>query len=114
MTVMIGGAHDPTALELDDRALLRTVREDLQTTLGIRAEPYFVRIIRWPRGIPQYTLGHRERLRTIERRLQRYRGLWITGNSIHGVSINSCVSEAERIAESVLEYLVGRGTRPAV
>ena len=81
---------------------------NLRTTLGIRADPYFVRIIRHPRGIPQYTLGHRDRLRGVERRLADRPGLWIAGNSLHGVSINACVAESSGVAESVLDFLQGR------
>jgi oxygen-dependent protoporphyrinogen oxidase len=104
-TVMVGGAHDPQATELDDRELLSRVRQDLKTTLDIHAEPYFVRIIRHPRGIPQYTLGHRSRVETVERRLAEFPGLWIAGNSLRGVAINACVAEAAGVAEAALEYL---------
>jgi oxygen-dependent protoporphyrinogen oxidase len=105
MTVMVGGAHDPEAAALDDARLLRLVREDLRATLGVRADPYFVRILRQPRGIPQYTLGHRARLNTVERRLAERPGLWIVGNSLRGISINACVAESPGVAEAVLEHL---------
>jgi oxygen-dependent protoporphyrinogen oxidase len=105
MTVMVGGAHDPDAAGLDDDDLLRLVNEDLRRTLGIHANPYFVRIIRHPRGIPQYTMGHGARLSTIERRLTERPGLWMTGNSLRGISINACVAEAPGVADEVLEFL---------
>jgi oxygen-dependent protoporphyrinogen oxidase len=105
MTTMIGGAHDPQAVELDDRRLLETVYEDLKTTMSIMIRPYFSRIVRWPRGIPQYTVGHPARLRQVEDRLTRHPGLFVSGNSHRGISVNSCVEEAPRIAETVLEFL---------
>ena len=108
MTVMLGGALDPEGVGLEDRELLRIVRRDLQMTLGVHANPYFTRIVRHPRGIPQYTMGHRRRLDTIERRQATMPGLWITGNSLRGVAINSCVAEATEVADAALNFLSGR------
>lgn len=105
MTSMIGGAHDPDVLELSDRELVRIVREDLRRCMGIVAEPYFVKLFRHPKGIPQYTLGHPERLRTIERRLRSHPGLAVCGNSYRGISVNACIEEAPRIADDVIAYL---------
>jgi oxygen-dependent protoporphyrinogen oxidase len=107
-TVMVGGAHDPALAALNDTDLLRLVREDLRATLGIHANPYFERIIRHPRGIPQYTLGHRERLEVVERRLAARPGLWITGNSLRGVSVNACVAEAPGVAAAAMSFLERR------
>ena len=113
-TVMIGGAHDPEGARLGDAKLLRLAREDLQLTMGIHANPYFVRVIHHPRGIPQYTMGHRDRLRTIENRLERTPGLWIAGNSLRGVAINSCVTEAPGVAEAAQEFLEQRAKAAAI
>ena len=107
MSVMLGGALDPEGVELEDPELLRIVRGDLQVTLGVHADPYFTRIVRHPRGIPQYTMGHRRRLGTIERRQATMPGLWVTGNSLRGVAINSCVAEATQVAKSALDFLSG-------
>jgi oxygen-dependent protoporphyrinogen oxidase len=105
MTTMVGGAHDPAATKLDDEELVALVRQDLQTTMGITARPYFVRIHRWPRGIPQYTIGHPERMRRIDECLERHPGLWLTGNAYRGVAMNACIEEAPGVAERVLEFL---------
>ncbi len=100
--VMIGGARDPQAVELDDAELLRIVRSELATTMGLHARPEFVRIIRHRRGIPQYTVGHLSRLERIDARLKEHPGLYLAGNSYRGVSINSCVAEAGPLAERIL------------
>ena len=104
-TLMIGGTHDPEGARLGDAKLVRLAREDLQLTMGIHANPYFVRVIHHPRGIPQYVMGHRERVQTIERRLDETPGLWIAGNSLRGVAINSVVAEVPGVAEAALEFL---------
>ena len=105
LTSMIGGAHDPHAVDLDDESLMKVVRDDIKRTMSIMVRPYFTRIVRWPRGIPQYTLGHPERMRAIEDRLQQHPGLFVSGNSYRGISVNACVEEAPQVAEAALEFL---------
>ncbi len=112
MTSMIGGANDPEALDLDDRALIRVVRQDLRTCTAVETEPEFERVFRHPRGIPQYTVGHQQRLRSIDRRLAEHPGLHVAGNSYHGISVNLCVDEAPRVADAVLAGL-GNGAAVA-
>jgi oxygen-dependent protoporphyrinogen oxidase len=105
MTIMIGGAHDHGVLELSDAELTAIILGDLSRTMGIAAKPYFTRLIRQPRGIPQYTLGHPERLERIAARLQEHPGLYLSGNSYRGISVNACIEEAPGIAEEILEFL---------
>lgn len=104
ITAMVGGAHDPTAVELGDEKLMALTRKDLQTTMGVLVAPYFSRIIRHARGIPQYDLGHVARLSAIDARLAGFPGLWISGSSLRGISVNSCVAQAPRLAEAALEF----------
>jgi oxygen-dependent protoporphyrinogen oxidase len=106
-TVMIGGAHDPGAVGLGDDELTAIILSDLASTMGIEARPYFTKLIRHGRGIPQYTLGHSERLERIGSVLERHPGLWLSGNSYHGISVNACIEEAPGIAEKVLGFLAG-------
>jgi oxygen-dependent protoporphyrinogen oxidase len=105
ITLMIGGAHDPEAVQMEDRELVAIGRRELQTAMGIQIPPYFTKIFRHPHGIPQYEIGHLERLATIDRRLALYPGLFVSGNSYRGIAINSCVDEAPRIADAVVQFL---------
>jgi oxygen-dependent protoporphyrinogen oxidase len=105
LTCMIGGRHDPAANALDDGALLRHVIDDVRPLLGIRGEPAFVRVFRWAQGIPQYEIGHLERVRRAREDVQGHRGLLLGGNSIAGVSFNQCIAHAEALAEQMLEHL---------
>lgn len=112
---MIGGALDQRITLLDDEEILRIVKSELTTTMGLGVEPEFVRIIRHSRGIPQYTVGHLTRLHRIDRLLHAHPGVFLAGNSYRGVSINSCIAEAGSIADTVLAYLsrVRRGASSA-
>jgi oxygen-dependent protoporphyrinogen oxidase len=102
LRVIVGGARDCTAVSLTDDELLDTVGRDLATTMHLTAAPEFVRITRHPRGIPQYERGHLARLERLDALASSHRGLYFAGNSYRGVSMNSCISEADRIAEAVL------------
>jgi oxygen-dependent protoporphyrinogen oxidase len=90
-------------VQLSDDRLLDIVRHDLARAMGLSAVPEMVRVIRHPRGIPQYVRGHIAILDQIAHRLEHHPGLFVAGNSYRGVSINSCVAEADTIAESVLQ-----------
>ena len=102
LRVMLGGALDPDAVSLSDAEMIRTVRDDLQRTMGLCAVPEFIRIIRHRRGIPQYVGGHLDRLARIDAALARLPGLHLAGNSYRGVSINNCIAEAPMVADAAL------------
>lgn len=99
---MVGGARTPELALLPDEQLISRVRADLQDILGLKAEPDFIRIFRHTRAIPQYLVGHAARLKSIDEKLQRHPGLVLTGNAFKGVSLNDCVVNAWKTAESIL------------
>jgi oxygen-dependent protoporphyrinogen oxidase len=105
--VMLGGARDPERVATEDDRLVWTAREGLATTMGLRAAPVWTRVVRYPIGIPQYTVGHLDRVASIEAALTRLPGLFVTGNSYRGVSINACVTDAKAIALRVLDRQAG-------
>jgi oxygen-dependent protoporphyrinogen oxidase len=107
-TTMLGGAHDPQAIDLDDREVSAAVRQDFTRIMEIATQPHFSKVIRHPRGIPQYTVGHLDRLERLASGVARHPGLWVAGNSYHGISVNACVEEAPQIAEAALEFLADR------
>ena len=99
---MVGGARSPELAMLPDEQLISRVRSDLQDILGLKAEPDFIRIFRHQRAIPQYEVGHAARLEAIEEKLQQHPGLVLTGNAFKGVSLNDCVVNAWKTAQSLL------------
>ena len=64
-----------------------------------------MRLFRWPRAMPQYTLGHLERVAALEQRLQANPGLFVTGSAYRGVGLPDCIASGERAAESVIHYM---------
>ena len=99
---MVGGARTPQLAELPDDQLLDRVRADLKDITGLAAEPEFTRIFRHEKAIPQYVVGHATRLEAIERVLEKHPGLVLTGNAYRGVSLNDCVVNAWKTAESLI------------
>lgn len=104
---MLGGAGDPAAVGMTDQELWQTARKELGSLLGIRGDPVVIRIYRWEKGIPQYTLGHLDRLARIETRRAKHPGLHILGNAYHGVGLNDCVKMAH-----VAAGRIGRESAP--
>jgi oxygen-dependent protoporphyrinogen oxidase len=83
---------------------------DLKDIMGITAEPDFIRIFRHKKAIPQYIVGHAARLAEINKQLQQHPGLLLTGNAFKGVSLNDCVVNAMRTAQSLFPPPVRAGS----
>jgi oxygen-dependent protoporphyrinogen oxidase len=104
----IGRAGDDDVLNQSDEVLLRLVRDELRSVLGITTEPLLDRIFRWPQAMPQYTLGHLERLATIDRRLAHHPGLFVAGNAYRGIGIPDCVASGEQAADKALAFFAAQ------
>jgi oxygen-dependent protoporphyrinogen oxidase len=104
LRAMVGGWRRPEAAAWDDARLLECVRADLRQALGIRAAPVFHHIVRWHRAIPQYHLGHLQRVARIKERTLNHPGLFLGGNAYHGIALNDCTEQAGILAASVLDY----------
>jgi oxygen-dependent protoporphyrinogen oxidase len=102
---MMGGATNPRAIDLSETEVKAKVMADLKNIMGIDAEPDFVRIFRHPKAIPQYIVGHGRRLQKLDEHLQKYPGLFFTGNAFLGVGINDCVNASNQIADRVICYV---------
>ncbi len=103
LRAFFGGSRSPQSMELSDDELLRTVRRELDVLLGIRGEPLFHRIYRWPRSNPQYDVGHLERVAEIEGGMPP--GMFITGSPYKGVGLPDCVKQAQETAATVVGRL---------
>jgi oxygen-dependent protoporphyrinogen oxidase len=108
LRAMCGGWHRGEMVGWSDDRLLEAVRRELHRLMHITAAPCFHTIIRWDRAIPQYQLGHLERVRRIEEGAGRWPGLFPAGNAYHGVAINDCTQQSAVLVGKVQQYLVGR------
>jgi oxygen-dependent protoporphyrinogen oxidase len=101
----IGRAGQEGALAKTDEELLGLVRDELRAALGITAIPLLHRVFRWPKAMPQYTLGHLDRLAVIERRLNQYPGLYVAGNGYRGIGLPDCIVSGETAATQALTFI---------
>ncbi|TLM77481.1 MAG: protoporphyrinogen oxidase, partial [Actinobacteria bacterium] len=83
----VGGPHNQAIMDRSDEELIDTVLEQLRSIVGVSkdAKPLFARIFRWHRGMPQYTLGHLDRVEQIEDRSAQIKGFALAGGSYRGV-----------------------------
>jgi oxygen-dependent protoporphyrinogen oxidase len=105
LRVFIGGATHPEQFDRDDAAIGDLVRRELGDLIGASGDPLFLRIGRHPRSMPQYVLGHLDRIAAIRLRLARYPRLYLAGIAYDGVGIPDCIHAAETTADALLEAL---------
>ena len=101
LRAFIGRAGDDDIAAAPEHDLLEMARDEWRTTLDISAVPTLTRVYRWPRGMPQYTLGHADRMAMIHARLQATPGLFLAGNGYRGVGIPDCIQAGETAAEQI-------------
>jgi len=104
MRGFVGGPHNQAIMEKSDEELSQIVLGELQSILGVptSATPLFSRVFRWHLGMPQYTLGHLDRVETIEERCAAIPGLAIAGGGYRGVGVPNCIESGERGVTKVL------------
>jgi len=100
---IMGGACDPAIVNLDDDSLDQVARNDLSRLIDVRNNPDFTKIFRHPKGIAQYTVGHLDRVAATEKMEVDLPGLYFTGVSYRGVSVNGCIKDAFRVADRFWE-----------
>lgn len=102
--VFVGGALQPQLGDFPDHELRRIVTEELAELLAVRGEPELFTVTRWSGAMPQYHIGHLERVARIETRLAQLPGLQLAGNAYHGVGIPHCIHSGERAAEAIWKW----------
>lgn len=100
----LGGPRDPEVLEQSDGALLELARTQLVELIGIKpdARPRYAKLFRWERGMPQYTLGHLDRVDEIERLTAGLRGFALAGNAYRGVGVPNALESGEQAVSKLL------------
>ena len=100
-----GGALQPEIFALDESELAARVEADLRELLGINEAPLFVETSKWERSMPQYEVGHLDRVNEIEKLVSELPGLTLAGNSYRGAGIPDCIRSGETAAESMVTFL---------
>jgi oxygen-dependent protoporphyrinogen oxidase len=104
----LGGMGREEIVKADDETMVRRVTEELSALAGIARPPLFAEVHRWERGMPQYEVGHLQRLDHIQRQLKPYGGLYLTGAAYRGIGIPDCVRDGTETAHQVIRHLFDR------
>lgn len=103
----IGRAGQSDDLHRDDDDLVAAVHADLRDIGGLSALPAFSKVTRWGGSLPQYAVGHVERVDRIERAVAAVPGLAACGAAYRGIGIPACIDSGERAAARILAQLEG-------
>jgi oxygen-dependent protoporphyrinogen oxidase len=105
LTTFVGGMRQPALAQLDESEIAELVQAEHASILGAAPRAEFVKVRRWPRAIPQYTLGHFARIAQIEEAERTIPGLFFCANYRGGVSIGDCIRSADGTAARVASFL---------
>jgi oxygen-dependent protoporphyrinogen oxidase len=105
LRAFVGGALQPQLFNLSRDQLLAAVRADLRDLLGIQRAPLFAEVSKWERSMPQYHVGHLERVKRIAARAASLPSLALAGNAYTGLGIPDCVRSGERAVDEILSAI---------
>ena len=103
--LFLGGAGRGSFVERSDDELLIVARNEMREIMGVTAEPELVQINRFDRAMPQYHVGHLDRVARIRERAAQNPGLFIAGAAFGGVGIPDCVKSGVQSATDALAML---------
>jgi oxygen-dependent protoporphyrinogen oxidase len=105
LTSFAGGATNPSFLDGDDPAITNRITRELASILAIQGVPEHCTITRHARALPQYNLGHSQRIAALRKLSAFFPGLFLAGNYLEGPSVGDCIETASRTAQKLCEYL---------
>ncbi len=98
----VGRAGEEEIVSKSDKEIVEAVRRDLKEIMGIEAEPELHLVTRWRNAMPQYEVGHRERLQAIEKKLAaEYPAVKLLGASYRGIGLPDCIDQAVQAVEEI-------------
>jgi len=104
LRVFVGRAGQEDDIPWDEVSLLGIAREELELTLGITADPLVSRVFIWEKAMPQYNLGHPEKLKLIKSTLEKMPNVALAGNGYSGIGIPDCIHSGELAVEKIFKH----------
>ncbi len=101
LRTFIGGALQPEMMELTDGQLIETTLAELRSIFGVRSEPEFAVVARYNRAMPQYHVGHLDRVARISGYLAESPWIALAGNTLGGVGLPDSILSGENAAERI-------------
>jgi protoporphyrinogen/coproporphyrinogen III oxidase len=106
LRVFFGRAGEGFEVPTDKVELVKLARQELAQTLDIHAEPILSQAFYWEKAMPQYNLGHPERLARIDEHLKSFPCLTLAGNAYRGIGIPDCIHSGELAANKIFEQVM--------
>jgi oxygen-dependent protoporphyrinogen oxidase len=111
LTSFIGGATDPQAVTLSAEEISAIVHRNISQILSIRSQPTFSNVEIYQRALPQYNLGHTERIANLERESSALLNIKLVGNYLRGPAIGACIEQARTVADEIRAGASGTNSR---
>jgi oxygen-dependent protoporphyrinogen oxidase len=102
---MLGGVKMSDLALQDEKRLTDVVMAELRDIMDIKVQPDFVKVYTHKQGIPQYPLGHQQRLATIDKMTSKFKRLYVTGNAYRGIGVNDCIENSYTLAERIVQEI---------
>ena len=114
LRTFVGGALQPELMNHSDTAIEEIVNRELSEILGVQKPAEWMRTFRYTRAMPQYHVGHLQRVDAIDDLVAQYRGLALSGNAYRGVGVPDVIHSGECAAERILQEIGGSEVVEAV
>lgn len=102
----VGRPGDEAIVEQTEEELVQLVLEDLRKTMDIIEDPEFAIVSRWKEAMPQYTVGHNERMKKLTTFMEKeLPGVYLAGSSYAGSGLPDCIGQGELAAQRVLSHI---------
>jgi oxygen-dependent protoporphyrinogen oxidase len=101
----VGRIGEEALLQQEDKELTEQAHKELAEATGITEKPVDERVTRWGGGLPQYTVGHLDRVASIRAAIDEQPGLAVAGAAYDGVGIPACVATARTAADTMITWL---------
>ena len=102
LRTFVGGAMQPELLQRNDDAISAIVNDELRQIFGMSAEPMFSEVVRYNNAMPQYHVGHLDRVARIAALQSKFPGLQLAGNAFYGVGSPDSVASGRDAADRIL------------
>jgi protoporphyrinogen/coproporphyrinogen III oxidase len=102
----VGKAGDEAIVDQSDEEIIRVVLDDLNKTMDIDSDPEFTMVTRWKDSMPQYTVGHKDRITKLKQHMkEELPGVFLAGSSYSGLGIPDCIDQGEEAVSNVITFL---------
>ncbi len=101
----VGGRGREDILELNDDQIVALALAELKDMVGVNTTPRSTHVFRWAQAMPQYVIGHRDRVKAIRQRLATHQGLFVTGAAYEGLGIPDCIRDGKETAQALCAEL---------